>query len=572
MGCKWLRPIRPKISAHFRNFLGRMHGVIFILSFLGIVLKSKSQYVENQNLYLFVNIFIFTILYIVVCRELSIFQVQKKWKLVILGAYSVVYTFPSFYLMPFLKTYYETNPKFFEIDQREKIDLVKGLSTNVLDSNFPYKNLLLLVSVLIVLIIALKTNSLLKSGLISIAGLIYLVTNYFYASFASPYSFVPTLEQPQTNRYLYAVSHFKNGEGIVNADEFVHSAVTDLFLKGSENDLMLIRRPLTYFLVSGPSQYLNSFYIWILLNFVTFLVFILSIMYMSKIFRFNNVIMFFFIITITLSPILYVYSSQTSGYFASIVAPWIFFALTLKKFNQKGGKLTFLDIAPSASILMLVYDLSPWLLAILAFFVVAQKALSSMDAIKISIAAIAFNFFFQKITILFFGLSFDNANEIQLISATKNIYSKVLNPTLSDFPNQTLLLAKGIVTNFSRLSINLPLILIAIIALLLFLTSKQVQLLTICFISACVLVQTFWFIGDMTNVGFIPRIIAPVFVLSPLIYFGFLQNYFARKVHFQTLFSLFLLFPSILFITRYDGDWLVKVFYLVEGMWMPYGW
>ena len=96
------------------------------------------------------------------------------------------------------------------------------------------------------------------------------VQTFLHAGVRGPYVYMTHFQEPESANFWYSVSMWEDGSGTVIADQFVFSAIEDYFQGAPrEPNNMLIRRPAGFYLAAQFSYFVNSYYVWIVANVLT---------------------------------------------------------------------------------------------------------------------------------------------------------------------------------------------------------------------------------------------------------------------------------------------------------------
>jgi hypothetical protein len=110
-------------------------------------------------------------------------------------------------------------------------------------------------------------------ALLTIAFALICVQSFLHSSMRAPYTYLAYFQRPEAEQHWYHVYHFADGSGATEGDQFVFSPLEDYF-QGAPRDgnNMLIRRPFSFYLASQASYFVNTFYVWLALNCLFWLV------------------------------------------------------------------------------------------------------------------------------------------------------------------------------------------------------------------------------------------------------------------------------------------------------------
>jgi hypothetical protein len=492
--------------------------------------------------------------------------------------FSFYYALLFFLSFPFKKFLQDdrVNHRSFPSNESQSKKLVSELVTGDLSSNFPHKNLVF------ILFLGLISFSLLwfhrshritdvrEIILATLCSLLILLSTWKNTSWASPYSWVPSLEKNKSENYTYVVSHFSNGEGLVNADEFVNSSMLNLFNGDPFENIMLLRRPFNYYLISHLSTFVNPLYLWTTFNLAIWVLGALSTYFLLKILGFGFTARAFSTAFVAVFPLSAAYVGQSAPYLTSTFIPVFitFFFVFFTKQRSMGSisPLILLCIAIS-----LTYD------AYFAIFVISLAALRSTELKKSDVSKVivisfvtpfAYSFYFTRLT----DVQIPNANQSPIFSVIKAVFEFLKQPNVEIF--QTNILASSANSLFVLLSLLTPLIFFfyASVSIYLFYIDRRFQnfsreLIAFALIGFFVF-QSMFTLANQRHIGTIPRVNSLLFIVLIL-----LLAEFNKVKHFSLpifLLSTVVIFYLFLLNLRMVPGWRLIIFNLVEGGWASY--
>jgi hypothetical protein len=255
--------------------------------------------------------------------------------------------------------YFRLRPRFFEIvDSSLYLDRIYS---DDFYSTFPGKNILFLVLILILLLLTFW----IKNKKFIFPSSIFLIILWFNTDFSSPLSWVPSFEK---KNFLYGLNLWDGGIGFSNADDPAYSGIVEIFQTGFIFNTMLIRRPFFSYFIAQLSFFTHSYHIWILLNFFTFVVFLLTLSKILIYFRVDRKIEFLILMIASTTSIFISYAGNQSYVFFKFFAPFfslVLFVLISKKLTNE-YKIIIFGIA-LFSCLLLTYDYLLWVFVILLY-------------------------------------------------------------------------------------------------------------------------------------------------------------------------------------------------------------
>jgi hypothetical protein len=471
----------------------------------------------------------------------------------------------------------KVNNGYFPINEKQSITLVSELVTGNLNSNFPYKNVIF-IFFLATFYLALywlyrtrKITDLREIALSILCSLLIFSSTWKNTSWGSPYSWVPTLEKPRTTNYTYVVSHFPNGEGLVNADEFVNSSMLKLFNGEPFENLMLLRRPFAYFLISQTSSLFNSLQLWIAFNLVIWGLAAISTYLLLKFLGFDFIPRAVSTTFVAVFPLSAVYVGQSTPYFTStFLSIFItFFFLFFLKHRPAESTLLLTLMCVIAS---LTYD-AYFAVFFITLAALRLKFLKKLDAFKLIfvsfLSPFAYGYYFTKVT----AIQIPDNNQSPIFKVITSLIGFLKNPNLELL--QTNILASFDSSVFVFLCLLTPLIAFFYASVSVYLFYIQHKFLDFSReLIVFVLIgfygfQTVFNLANNPWIGAIPRVNSVLFIV-----FVVVLAEFNKVKHFSI--PIFLLSAAVilyLFLLnlRMVPGWRMIIFNLVQGGWAPYG-
>jgi hypothetical protein len=491
------------------------------------------------------------------------------------GSYALILTFITF---PF-RLIIEENGRtvgYFPINNNQSSKLVSDLISGNLSAGFPNKNLLFfLISILLfaVLFFLYKTQRLRdirEIFLASICSLAILLSTWKNTSWASPYSWVPSLERPKSEEYTYVVSHFSNGQGLVNADEFVNSSMVNLFNGYAYENLMLIRRPIAYYFVSQLSSLLNPYYLWISLNLITWLLAVFATYFLLRVIGFGFVPRAAASVLVSVFPLSAAYVGQSTPYFLSTLL-CVFVTFSFVFFQRHLEVKTITPLILLCVMASLIYDVYFWI-AFLSLAAIKLKLIGKLDALKLILvsgsAPFAYGYFFSKVT----SSVIPDANQSQIGNALSGLIDTLKKGDLEVFQSE-------IIDTFSNSLFTVLSLLTPIVTALLVLLSiyhfwrghalNEFSREWLFYVGIGFLIfQTIFALSNHREIGTIPRLNSFI-----LIFFVILVSELnSRNLSFSlvSLITVSILIYQLLLNLRLVPGWQITIFNLVAGGWLPF--
>lgn len=90
---------------------------------------------------------------------------------------------------------------------------------------------------------------------------------FLHSSMRAPYTYLSVFRAVQSAHRWYVADRFSDGSGATEGDQYAYSAIEDYF-QGAPHagDNAIIRRPLSFYIASQVSYFVNDFYAWLALN------------------------------------------------------------------------------------------------------------------------------------------------------------------------------------------------------------------------------------------------------------------------------------------------------------------
>lgn len=102
-----------------------------------------------------------------------------------------------------------------------------------------------------------------------LAYTLILLQSWLHLSMRSPFTYLPHYVKSRETNYWYHVYMFPEGKGAVIADQFVGAAIEDYFTGAPrDGNNMMIRRSMSFYIVSQFSYFINSYYVFLVLNII----------------------------------------------------------------------------------------------------------------------------------------------------------------------------------------------------------------------------------------------------------------------------------------------------------------
>ena len=462
------------------------------------------------------------------------------------------------------------------INKTESSQLVSELIDGNLSNSFPHKNLLFisLASFLVASLLYLrrlgKLLDLREVVLAAICSLAIFLITWKNTSWGSPYSWVPTLERAKADEYTYVVSHFSNGQGLVNADEFVNTSMLNLFNANAYENLMLIRRPIAYYFVSQLSGVLNPYYIWISFNLISWILAAASTYFLLKMIGFEFLSRAAATLLVSVFPLSAAYVGQTAPYFLNtLLSIFItFFFVLFQRYLRNKSVIPLILFCVMAS---LIYDVYFWIF-FLSIAAVRLRFIKKLDALMLVTACgsapFLYSLFFSRLT----ATPIPDTNSSQIGNAISGVITILTNLDLQ-------VLQSELIETFSNslfvvLSLLTPLIASFFVLISMYLfwqnhTFREFSREWLIFIGfGFFIFQTIFAISNHREIGTIPRVNSFILVFFVIL----LSELNSRTRVFSptSILAFAVSFYLLLLDLRLVPGWTVTMFNLVQGGWLPF--
>lgn len=344
--------------------------------------------------------------------------------------------------------------------------------------------------------------------LLTAAFAVICTQTYAHSSMRAPASYHPVLTKPEAKQNWYVNYHFKDGTGAVIADQFVFSALEQYFQADTDDpNNMLVRRPLSFYLVAQVSYFINTFYVWLGLN---------CLFWLGAVFAMGRWVTrvadpragLFAAALVTVSPGFLAWSATTAMYLQAfavvIIALCLFEDLVVR---DRGARLAGLALFASAlAMCMLVYDLLPLAVSLLAYGI--ARGVRRAPLLLALGTAIIVSYAFPYLVTVVLDTPINDKNTRQLsrgIEATKDLF---LQPSFQAWYSATTELLPAFVAKLLQAFFVVP-VLLAIAAIPL-LKDRALRVLVVSLLVTGFAVMAVLILGD-NAVGRTPRMVYPVF-------------------------------------------------------------
>jgi hypothetical protein len=345
-------------------------------------------------------------------------------------------------------------------------------------------------------------------ALLTLAFALICAQSFLHSSMRAPYTYLAYFQRPEAEQHWYHVYHFADGSGATEADQFTFSPLEDYF-QGAPRDgnNMLIRRPFSFYLASQGSYFVNTFYVWLGLNCLFWLVAVLATGRLVAQLTTERAGLIAGALTavgpgfiaFVATPAMYM-----QNYAAVAVALCLFQDLVVRRAGRDHGKVA--AFTGALTLCALVYDLTP-LLPVLLVYGLARGVRTPPLLLSLAAAFLAVRAFPLLVTEVL-GIEIVPTNQEQISQAVDRTTDFLLHPSLSEWYDAL----ATIVPSYLRLLLQAFFVVPVIVAAfgLRKLKDRATQvlvggLLAMGFVTIAVLQ-----IGEQ-EIGTLPRLVYPVF-------------------------------------------------------------
>jgi hypothetical protein len=287
-------------------------------------------------------------------------------------------------------------------------------------------------------------------ALLTIAFALICVQSLLHSSMRAPYTYLAYFQRPMAEQHWYHVYHFADGSGASEGDQFVFSPLEDYF-QGAPRDgnNMLIRRPFSFYLASQASYFVNTFYVWLALNCLFWLVAVLTTARLVKQLANERASVIAGALTavgpgfvaFVATPAMYL-----QNYAAVAVALCLFQDLVVRPAGRDLGRLA--TFTGALTLCALVYELTPLFPVLLAYGLAtgvrARPLLVSLAAAFLVVRG------FPLVVTEGLGIDIVPTNQEQISEALDRTADFLLHPSLADWYDA----AVTIVPSYMRLLVQ----------------------------------------------------------------------------------------------------------------------
>jgi hypothetical protein len=332
------------------------------------------------------------------------------------------------------------------------------------------------------------------------------VQGYLHTSMRSPYTYVPHFrDSPEP--YWYHVYLFKDATGATNADQFVFTALEDYFV-GAPHDgnNMLIRRPLSFYMASQVSFFINTFYVWLGLNCLFWLATVAAAgRWVGTVANPRAGVLAGALVTFSPAFVSFVGvpGMYLQAFAAVMIALWAFEELIVRGARRPADFALFSGVM---TLSMLVYDLLPTLASLLVYGLARRVRAGPLIA---SLgAALVLSRGFTLVVTDVLGIEIDDTNARQLSESIDAVQDLLAHPSLPAYYSWFVELIPGFGERLLQAFFVVP-VLLALAALPL-LKDTALRWLGVALAVTNFAVVAVFVIGEQV-VGAAPRLVYPMF-------------------------------------------------------------
>jgi hypothetical protein len=350
--------------------------------------------------------------------------------------------------------------------------------------------------------------------LISVAFAAICLQASVHTSMRAPYTYLSYFQIRQSNGHWYHVYHFREGSGASEGDQYAYSPIEDYFQgapRGGSN--ILIRRPFSFYLASQVSYFVNTFYVWLGLNCLFWLVAVIATARLVAHLSTERAGVIAGALT-AVGPGFVAFVGTPAMYLQYYVAVAVALCLFEDLVVRNGGR----DRASVAlftgvlALCALVYDLQPLFVVLLAYGL-ARKVQTAPLICSLVGAYAAYRGFGFVVTNLV-GIHIDPSNSDQISEAFSGFKHEVLHPSLHSWYDHTV----TAIPRFIRLLLQAFFVLPVLVAIFGWrkLRDRSLRVLVGAFFATSFAFIAFLEIGGATpELARLPRLVYPIF---PAIY------------------------------------------------------
>jgi hypothetical protein len=345
-------------------------------------------------------------------------------------------------------------------------------------------------------------------ALLTIAFAVICVQSFLHSSMRAPYTYLAYFQRPIAEQHWYHVYHFADGSGASEGDQFVFSPLEDYF-QGAPRDgnNMLIRRPFSFYLASQASYFVNTFYVWLGLNCLFWLVAVFATARLVGQLTTERAGLIAGALTVVgpgfiafvATPAMYM-----QNYAAVAVALCLFQDLVVRPAGRDLGELA--TFAGALTLCALVYELTPLLPVLLAYGLTsgvrARPLLLSLVAAFLAVRG------FPLLVTEVLGIHIVPTNQEQISQALDRTRDFLLHPSLAKWYDATVTIVPSYLRMLVQAFFVVPVV-VAVLGLRKLRNRASRVLVGSLFVMGFAIIAVLQ-IGEQ-QIGTLPRLVYPVF-------------------------------------------------------------
>jgi hypothetical protein len=344
--------------------------------------------------------------------------------------------------------------------------------------------------------------------LLTVAFAVICAQTYLHTSMRSPYTYLAHFTADSAAQQWYHVYHFADGSGATEGDQYAFSPLEDYFQGAHHSGYNgLIRRPLSFYLASQGSFFVNTFYVWLVLNCLFWLAAVLATGRLvtrlaterAGIIAAALVVAGPGFLAFVGTPAMYM-----QYYVAVVVALCLFEELIVRPPQLRAAN--FLLFTGVLTLCALVYDMSPLLVFLFAYGLARKVPWKPLLGSLVAAGALTLGFTLMVSGVL--GIEINPANGSQVSDGLHYTKELLINPSPATWYDVFI----NVVTSFVSMLLHSMFVIPVLVALfgIRLLKDRPRQVFVGGLFLVTLLTMAILQIGG-TTVGYVPRLVYPVF-------------------------------------------------------------
>jgi hypothetical protein len=267
-------------------------------------------------------------------------------------------------------------------------------------------------------------------ALLSIAFAVICLQGAVHTGMRGPYTYLAYFQRAEYKQHWYHVYNFRDGTGAVEADDYVYYPIEEYF-QGAPRDGQneLIRRPFTFYVASQFSYFVNTFYVWLVLNALFWLLAVVATW--RFVCRLANERAGLIAAALTVVGPGFVAFFATPAmympyYTAVIVALCLFEELVVSNRGADTAKVALFTGA--LTLCAMTYDLGPFLVALLAYGL--ARSVRGWPLVLSLVLPYVLTLTFTTVVTRVLSIAINPQNSEQISDSVSGFKHEVLHPTL----------------------------------------------------------------------------------------------------------------------------------------------